>query len=163
MRPGLDVGHLLVDEVHDLVEGLEDVQALEVLALDDLRVQVVLDVERLRVDAPDLEDRALDALLRHVLRQLVAVDARPDRHAQLPGVGEAHGAARARTRKEGRRAPLLRRSTSRSATAPRRSEAPPANLNARARPSATAATRARGAHDDDGGRLETGQRFRHSA
>jgi len=90
VRPRLDVRHLLVDEVHDLVEGLEDVEALEVLALRDLRVEVVVEVKDVGVRAADLEDRALDADLRHVLREPVAVDARPDGHAELARVREAH-------------------------------------------------------------------------
>ena len=97
VRPRLDVRHLLVDEVHDLVEGLEDVEALEVLALRDLRVEVVVEVKDVGVRAADLEDRALDADLRHVLREPVAVDTRPDGHAELARVREAHPTGCARS------------------------------------------------------------------
>ena len=91
MRKRLDVRHLLVYEVHDLVEGLEHIQAFEILALRDLRVERGVEVEDRRVHAADLKQFfALEAGLRDVLRQAVAVDARSHRHAELARVGEAH-------------------------------------------------------------------------
>ena len=91
MRKGLDVRHLLIYEVHDLVEGLEHIQAFKILALRDLRVERGVEVEDRRVHAADLKEfLALEAGLRDVLRQAVAVDARSHRHAELARVGEAH-------------------------------------------------------------------------
>ena len=91
MRKGLDVRHLLIYEIHDFVEGLEHIQAFEVLALRDLRVERGVEVEDRRVHAADLKKfLALEAGLRDVLRQAVAVDARSHRHAELARVGEAH-------------------------------------------------------------------------
>jgi len=91
MRKGLDVRHLLIYEIHDLVEGLEHIQAFEVLALRDLRVERGVEVEDRRVHAADLKQfLALEAGLRDVLREAVAVDARSHRHAELARVGEAH-------------------------------------------------------------------------
>ena len=92
MRKGLDVRHLLIYEIHDLVEGLEHIQAFEILALRDLRVERGVEVEDRRVHAADLKQfLALEAGLRDVLRQAVAVDARSHRHSQLARVGETHG------------------------------------------------------------------------
>ena len=91
MREGLDVRHLLIYEIHDLVEGLEHIQALEIFRLRDLRVERGVEVEDRRVHAADLKQFfALEAGLRDVLRQAVAVDARSHRHAELARVGEAH-------------------------------------------------------------------------
>ena len=91
MRKGLDVRHLLIYEVHDLVEGLEHIQAFKVLALRDLRVERGVEVEDRRVHAAYLKQFfALEAGLRDVFRQAVAVDARSHRHAELARVGEAH-------------------------------------------------------------------------
>ena len=91
MRERLDVRHLLIYEVHDLVEGLEHVQALEIFRLRDLRVERGVEVEDRRVHAADLKQfLALEAGLRDVLREAVAVDARSHRHAELARVGEAH-------------------------------------------------------------------------
>ena len=91
MREGLDVRHLLIYEIHDFVEGLEHIQAFKVLALRDLRVERGVEVEDRRVHAADLKQfLALEAGLRDVLRQAVAVDARSHRHAELARVGEAH-------------------------------------------------------------------------
>ena len=91
MRKGLDVRHLLIYEIHDLVEGLEHIQALEIFRLRDLRVERGVEVEDRRVHAADLKQfLALEAGLRDVLRQAVAVDARSHRHAELARVGEAH-------------------------------------------------------------------------
>ena len=61
MRKGLDVRHLLIDEVHDFVEGLEHIQAFEVLALRDLRVERGVE----RVEEPrrrKLMERVVEAL-----------------------------------------------------------------------------------------------------
>ena len=97
MRKGLDVRHLLIYEVHDLVEGLEHIQAFEIFRLRDLRVERGVEVEDRRVHAADLKQFfALEAGLRDVLRQAVAVDARSHRHAELARVGEAHGFTAAR-------------------------------------------------------------------
>ena len=91
MRKGFHVRHLLIYEIHDLVEGLEHIQAFEVFALRDLRVERGVEVEDRRVHAADLKQFfALEAGLRDVLRQAVAVDARSYRHAELARVGEAH-------------------------------------------------------------------------
>ena len=91
MREGLDVRHLLIYQVHDLIKGLEHIQAFKVLALRDLRVERGVEVEDRRVHAADLKKFfALEAGLRDVLRQAVAVDARSHRHAELARVGEAH-------------------------------------------------------------------------
>ena len=91
MRKGLDVRHLLIYEIHDFVEGLEHIQAFKILALRDLRVERGVEVEDRRVHAADLEKFfALEAGLRDVLGQAVAVDARSYRHAELARVGEAH-------------------------------------------------------------------------
>ena len=91
MRKGLDVRHLLIYEIHDFVEGLEYIQAFEILALRDLRVERGVEVEDRRVHAPNGEELfALEAGLRDVLGQAVAVDARSHRHAELARVGEAH-------------------------------------------------------------------------
>ena len=91
MRKGLDVRHLLIYEIHDFVEGLEHIQALEIFRLRDLRVERGVEVEDRRVHAADLKKfLALEAGLRDVLRQAVAVDARSHRHAELARVGEAH-------------------------------------------------------------------------
>ena len=91
MRKGLDVRHLLIYQIHDLVEGLEHIQAFKILALRDLRVERGVEVEDRRVHAADLKKFfALEAGLRDVLRQAVAVDARSYRHSQLARVGEAH-------------------------------------------------------------------------
>ena len=91
MREGLDVRDLLIYEVHDLVEGLEHIQAFEIFRLRDLRVERGVEVEDRRVHAAYLKQfLALEAGLRDVLRQAVAVDARSHRHAELARVGEAH-------------------------------------------------------------------------
>ena len=91
MRERLDVRHLLIYQIHDLVEGLEHIQAFKILALRDLRVERGVEVEDRRVHAADLKQFfALEAGLRDVLRQAVAVDARSYRHAELARVGEAH-------------------------------------------------------------------------
>ena len=91
MREGFHVRHLLIYEIHDLVKGLEHIQAFKILALCDLRVQRGVEVEDGRVDAAYLKQFfALEAGLRDVLRQAVAVDARSHRHAELARVGEAH-------------------------------------------------------------------------
>ena len=99
MRKGLDVRHLLVYQIHDLVEGLEHIQAFEIFRLRDLRVERGVEVEDRRVHAADLKQfLALEAGLRDVLRQAVAVDARSHRHAELARVGEAHWLLSARLR-----------------------------------------------------------------
>ena len=99
MRKGLDVRHLLIYQIHDLVEGLEHVQAFEIFRLRDLRVERGVEVEDRRVHAADLKQfLALEAGLRDVLRQAVAVDARSHRHAELARVGEAHWLLSARLR-----------------------------------------------------------------
>ena len=91
MRKRLHVRHLLIYQIHDLIKGLEHIQAFKVLALRDLRVQRGVEVEDRRVHAPNGEELfALEAGLRDVLRQAVAVDARSYRHAELARVGEAH-------------------------------------------------------------------------
>ena len=91
MREGFHVRHLLVYQIHDLVEGLEDVQAFKIFRLRDLRVERGVEVEDRRVHAADLKQfLALEAGLRDVLGQAVAVDARSHRHAELARVGEAH-------------------------------------------------------------------------
>ena len=91
MRKGLDVRHLLIYQIHDLIEGLEHIQAFEIFRLRDLRVERGVEVEDRRVHAADLKQFfALEAGLRDVLRQAVAVDARSHRHAELARVGEAH-------------------------------------------------------------------------
>ena len=91
MRERLDVRHLLIYQIHDLVEGLEHIQAFEILALRDLRVERGVEVEDRRVHAAYLKEFfALEAGLRDVLREAVAVDARSHRHAELARVGEAH-------------------------------------------------------------------------
>ena len=91
MREGLDVRHLLIYEIHDLIKGLEHVQAFKIFRLRDLRVERGVEVEDGRVDAAYLKQFfALEAGLRDVLRQAVAVDARSHRHSQLARVGEAH-------------------------------------------------------------------------
>ena len=91
MREGLDVRHLLIYQIHDLVEGLEHIQAFKIFRLRDLRVERGVEVEDRRVHAADLKQfLALEAGLRDVLREAVAVDARSHRHAELARVGEAH-------------------------------------------------------------------------
>ncbi len=91
MREGLDVRHLLIYEIHDLVKGLEHIQAFEILALRDLRVERGVEVEDRRVHAADLKQFfALEAGLRDVLGKAVAVDARSHGDAELARVGEAH-------------------------------------------------------------------------
>ena len=91
MREGLDVRHLLIYEIHDLIKGLEHVQAFKIFRLRDLRVERGVEVEDRRVHAPNGEELfALEAGLRDVLRQAVAVDARSHCHAELARVGEAH-------------------------------------------------------------------------
>ena len=91
MREGLDVRHLLIYEIRDLIKGLEHVQAFKIFRLRDLRVERGVEVEDRRVHAADLKEFfALEAGLRDVLGQAVAVDARSHRHSQLARVGEAH-------------------------------------------------------------------------
>ena len=99
MREGLDVRHLFINKVHDLVEGLEHIQAFEIFRLRDFRVERGVEVEDRRVHAAYLKQLfALEAGLRDVLRQAVAVDARSHRHAELARVGEAHWLLSARLR-----------------------------------------------------------------
>ena len=45
MRKGLDVRDLLIYQIHDLVEGLEHIQAFEIFRLRDLRVERGVEVE----------------------------------------------------------------------------------------------------------------------
>ena len=71
MRKRLDVRHFFVDEVHDLIEGLEHIQAFEIFRLRDLRVERGVEVEDRRVHAADLKQFfALEAGLRDVREEL---------------------------------------------------------------------------------------------
>ena len=91
MRERLDVRHLLIYQIYNFIKGLEHIQALEIFRLRDLRVERGVEVEDRRVHAADLKQFfALEAGLRDVLREAVAVDARSHRHAELARVGEAH-------------------------------------------------------------------------
>ena len=99
MRKGLDVRHLLIYQIYNFIEGLEHVQALEIFRLRDLRVERGVEVEDRRVHAAYLKQFfALEAGLRDVLGQAVAVDARSHGDAELARVGEAHWLLSARLR-----------------------------------------------------------------
>ena len=78
MGKRLHVRHLLIYQIHDLVEGLEHIQAFEIFRLRDLRVERGVEVEDRRVHAADLKEfLALEAGLGQGLLELALANPAP--------------------------------------------------------------------------------------